>query len=545
MNCIAKILMGVIAERLNNWVCQNNILTEYQAGFRKKYSTMDNLYNLTAIIQLKFSEKKKVYAFFVDFKAAFDKVVRKSLMFKLSSIAVSTKMVQFIRKVYQSTTCTIWNGEELSDKFETYSGVKQGCLLSPLLFSIYLNDLHDHLEGGLNIDGMNIRVLLYADDIVLIAEDVKVLQLMINNLESYCDYWDLEVNRAKSKIMVFRNGGRIAQNEKWSYKGSEIEIVPEYCYLGTILTPKCVFKKHVEARNISAKNCINATWNSLLVKNDISINTKIQLFNAVCRSVQSYGCQIWGHSYFEEVDKFQRFFLKRILNLPTFTPTYALMLEAGIEDGHIYTLLMHMRYIRKTIYEYTDRRLPHTLTAMVLQKNISWANRLNNLGREFGIQWVFNMTEAQWDQNQMLLVEGLRMKTEQTRLDRWIQTESFYKNLDPASAFHYFDGGNTCRNIMWMFKTRCDLLKLNGSRFSQRNSKLCTLCNRKEFENLLHFMGKCPVLNGFRHKFFGKIAISQEELVRILNGEVTCQNVVNYVIDALAYRKILITEFNG
>lgn len=90
MNCIAKIIMGVINKRLSVWAEKHQVLTEYQAGFRKQYSTIDNIYNLSAIVHLKFHQKKKVYAFFVDFKAAFDKVSRSLLFYKLHEMGIST-----------------------------------------------------------------------------------------------------------------------------------------------------------------------------------------------------------------------------------------------------------------------------------------------------------------------------------------------------------------------------------------------------------------------------------------------------------------------
>lgn len=77
-----------------------------------------------------------MYAFFVDFKAAFDRVPRKPLIYKLYATEMSTKVVNLIENIYKNTKSAVWTGDGLSEYFETYTGVKQGCLLSPLLFTI-------------------------------------------------------------------------------------------------------------------------------------------------------------------------------------------------------------------------------------------------------------------------------------------------------------------------------------------------------------------------------------------------------------------------
>lgn len=84
MNTAAKIFMGILNDRLVEWVEDRKIMEEFQAGFRKNYSTADNIYNLASIVSIKLEEKKKVYAFFVDFRAAFDKVSRNALMYRTS-----------------------------------------------------------------------------------------------------------------------------------------------------------------------------------------------------------------------------------------------------------------------------------------------------------------------------------------------------------------------------------------------------------------------------------------------------------------------------
>ena len=118
---------------------------------------------------------------------------------------------------------------------------------------------------------------------------------------------------------------------------------------------------------------------------NISLSAKWKLFLAVCRAIQTYGAQVWGFGIFEEVDKLQRYFIKRILKLPASTPNYALSFETGAEDGHFYTLDLHLRYVKKTLFDFNESRLPHRLSKILLQRNQFWVKELNEIGSEYGI----------------------------------------------------------------------------------------------------------------------------------------------------------------
>lgn len=548
MNCVSKLLIGILNNRVTLWTERYNILNEYQAGFRRRYSTMDNIYNLSSIVNLKFAENKKLYAFFIDFRAAFDKIPRKLLLYKLHAIGISTKMLNFIESMYANTQVAVWNGEELSDYFETRSGVKQGCLMSPLLFALYLNDLHDHLNGGIRINALNIKVLMYADDIVMISDEPRKLQSMINRLEEYCENWNMELNLNKSEIMIFRKGGRLARDEKWNYKGETVRIVSEYCYLGFILTPKLSFTKHVEQRNKSAKNSINAVWNSFLKNKNLSLNSKWKLFQAVSRSIQSYGAQVFGYSHFEEIDKLQRFFLKRIFNLPSFTPNYSIDLEFDLECGHIYALNLHLTYINKTLFIFNENRLPHKLSKIILQKNIFWAKKWNDLGNNHNIQWTTeNLNIDIWNANSKHLINQLKINSKAIAISNARSSLTrVYKDLDYNQGKQYVNFVNNPRNIMWIFKARSDLICLNSSRFANRSNTLCTLCNLREDETIFHFVATCPILREFRIFCFDKRVLTQNEFINILDGKSDSdwKNLIEYFNCALNYRKFLIDEFN-
>lgn len=548
MNSIGKIMIGIVNERIVDWSKRYRILNEYQAGFRRGYSTVDNIFCLTSIVNLKFAEKRKVYAFFVDFKAAFDRVPRRLLFYKLHQMGMSTKIVNFIEKIYQKTQSAVWSGTELSEYFETQTGVKQGCLLSPMLFALYLNDLHDHLGGGLYVNGVNIRVLMYADDIVMLAEDIESLQKMINNLEEYCQLWGMEVNLAKSEIMIFQKAGRNSLKEKWRFNGEDVKIVSEYRYLGILLTPAMTFSKHVADKTSAAKSSLNSTWKNFIGRREVSLKAKWKMFLAVCRAIQSYGSQVWGNSHFEEIDKFQRFFTKRILKLPDNTPNYVIALETGQEEGHFYTYSLHLKYTSKTLFDYEEERLPQILAKQVIAKNIYWYKEFKNKLLQHNISSDgIVQNKAKWNEACLTLLEKMKFRIYEEHLtNAHMSRQRVYKSLDHSRGITYCNQSYNQEQITYIMKARGDLLWLNGNQFRVGNAILCSLCNLREPETTIHFLGICPVLNAIRVKYFQRPTLTENEVLHVLDGgeDAYWLNLYNFVKEALKYRNMLIAEFN-
>lgn len=149
--------------------------------------------------------------------------------------------------MYNHTKSRVKTAEGASAFFPSIIGVRQGENLSPLLFSVYLNDLHHYLS----VNGVpcvecttypddsimlyiKILILLFKDDTLLFGSSKEDLQLAIDKFEIYCDKWRLTVNTSKTKIMIFSKG-RPPKNVEFYFKNEEIEIVNEYKYLGIFL----------------------------------------------------------------------------------------------------------------------------------------------------------------------------------------------------------------------------------------------------------------------------------------------------------------------
>ena len=141
LSCFGKLFTSVLHNRLYRFLENNNLLTEIQAGFRKGYSAVEEVFNLKCLIDLTLTSKKKLYCGFVDFKIASDTVWRAGLWAKVLNSNISEKCFSVIYNLYQKIKSCISLNNEKSEFFNCEIGVRQGENLSPLLFAIFLNDL--------------------------------------------------------------------------------------------------------------------------------------------------------------------------------------------------------------------------------------------------------------------------------------------------------------------------------------------------------------------------------------------------------------------
>ena len=540
INASCKIFNLVLLNRINEWLDNHKILNEYQAGFRKDYSTVDNIFNLVNLVKLNSLKSKYTYAFFVDFSCAFDTVPRNSLFYKLSCIGLSSKIIRVIQAMYEKSYSKVWDGNMFSDQFNVDCGVKQGCILSPVLFSLYINDLPEALPNGLNVAGLNIKVLLYADDIVLLAECPSDLQCMIDALYTYCSTWNLTVNLSKSKIMIFRKSPRAPRTLEWKFGNEAIEIVNKYTYLGVELTFNLSFKTHLENKLSAAKMAISSTWSSYISNTKISFQNKMKIFEAASQSIMFYAAQVWGFERHESVEKLFRFFIKKMIYLPSNTPNYVLYLETMHNSLFVSTLNLHFTYINRVL-ALDSYRLPRILAAKILESNIFWAQEWVSLCTRYN--FTSPNSSLPLCHFQSNIIDVIKTNDQQ----RWVSdaANSQFHDLYPKlnHSFSIYTYNLSPRATSLIIKARCGMLDLNAKSFKANTYGYCTICNLDVAENTYHFVGICPVFKHYRKSFFGKEILSLEDVLLILNGS-CINNLYWYLENSIKYRKLLINEFN-
>lgn len=159
------------------WLDENEKIVDEQNGFRKKRSTVDHISSLFSIIESRIKKKQSTFAAFIDFRKAYDCVNRTISFEKLNNIGVKGKM--YIQPIYSNVSCCVKVNENFSDWFNVNLGLRQGCILSPILFNCFINDLAIKIKAlgmGIDIeDGEKLSILLFADDIVLLASNERDL----------------------------------------------------------------------------------------------------------------------------------------------------------------------------------------------------------------------------------------------------------------------------------------------------------------------------------------------------------------------------------
>ena len=234
-----KLFCGLINNRLTKWVEENNILADEQNGFRADRSTIDHVSTLTNIIETRKLKRKQTFTAFIDFKKAYDSINRPLLWSKLQEAGMSGKILNPIKAIYNNVQYCIRLNGLYTNWFKVNHGLKQGCLLSPLLFNIYINSLAEtikHLGLGVDVDGEKIGIFLYADDLVLISENEADLQAMLDILNNWCKNNKINLNAEKSKVVHFRNPSVQRSSFNFSCGDHMLEITTQYNYLGLTMT---------------------------------------------------------------------------------------------------------------------------------------------------------------------------------------------------------------------------------------------------------------------------------------------------------------------
>ena len=356
----SKVMLRVLLNRLKGKA--EEILAEEQAGFRPKRSTMEQVFNLRLLVEKHLQHQRDLYHNFIDFKKAFDRVWHEGLWQIMTNFNFDTNLIEVIKALYKDSSSAVLQNNTRGDFFHTSVGVRQGCLLSPVLFNIYLENimretLHDFFTS-ISIGGRPLCNLRFADDIDLLGGSETELQDLTTRLERAAGAHGMEISSEKSKVMVNSHNQQAATSIKLN--GQELEEVDNFKYLGSTLTKDGSSTKEVKTRLSlagSAMTRLNTIWKS----KSISFPVKLKLYKSLVVAILLYGCESWTLTADLEkrIQAFEHKCFRKLLRIS-------------------YTEHKTNEFVRQEVIKYAGRHEP--LLATVRQRKLAWYGHVSRHG---------------------------------------------------------------------------------------------------------------------------------------------------------------------
>ena len=285
-----------------------------------------------------YCHKNKNYLFgcFIDFSKAFDTIPRKNLFQKLLNYNINGKFYDCLTTLYSEDQACVKIGNQITNKFQVNRGVKQGCILSPLLFNIYLSDLQsqikkpEHTSAFLS-DKNEIGCLIWADDLLLLSETEVGLNNMLKTLNHYTTLNGLKINIDKIKNMVFNRTGRQIR-KKFNLGETVLETTREYKYLGFKVTPHGGIGNGLCDLKDRALKALYKMKHQMATSFRRHPDITIKLFKTLIQPILLYASDFWGILKLPKKKPIETLFMrfcKELLGVQRQTTNIGVLLELG------------------------------------------------------------------------------------------------------------------------------------------------------------------------------------------------------------------------
>jgi hypothetical protein len=563
VNTSLKLITMLMANRLSDWCETNNKISNYQAAYRKGFGCETHVFTLNAILQSKVNTKNgRAFALFIDLSKAFDSVVHSRLWERLHNVGISSKFISFVKAMYANVKAKTRTSYGESEYFPLQKGVLQGESLSPKLFTIFMDEIVEILYKTdiptLKTASEDIHLLLYADDIVLLASNALDMQRKIDVLVDFFNRNNLSVNLAKTKCVVFRRKKSKRSSIPVLMWGNEvIEVVDKYTYLGVTFHWNLNFSNTVDGFLCKARVAEKHLFDIFRRSKMKTFDSRIKLFDSLVRSVLLYCSPIWGLNHIESLVVFQNKFLRRLFNLPNKTPAWFLRLELNVKSLEIYVIKSALQFWKRIV---SSNNVLLINSYKVLIENAcktytknNWYKSLRNVLKKWGWESLLEQVPEEGD-----LAELTMLTIEINKCIRDITNQSVSNDIvrmkNSTSMCHYQKIKTHCfrenylnfncnfgmvKNIIQL---RANLAQISGPNkvvrlgflnwfYDGSKDPLCKCCNLKKVENMFHVMFECPRYSLFRNKYLeGLLLPTSEE-----NYAVFFQNITLCLAKSLSY----------
>jgi len=451
---------------------------------------------------------------YIDFSKAFDMVNRNILFYKIIKQGFCGRLTDVIRDMYTKTKCKVKTQEGLSPYIQDIVGVNQGGVISPLLFRKYLSDIDSYLKKqcGIVINDEDTLVhLLWADDLVLMSNTPRGMNILLGSIEKFCADNLMIVNEAKTKIMTF---GKPKHNV-YHLNGKEIGVVDKYKYLGNVISSTKtstgdIFRDNSTYLEAQAVKAMYAMLKKTSPFGRLSPKISLHLFDSLVQPILLYGSDVWGvrEKCYGFIEKVHLQFLRMMLGVKMGTCKTMLYGDCGRMPVSKYATVNALKYWKRLCSLSDDLIVKQVYNSLLNLHNIgfhTWVTDINRLLNEYTLSHL-------WQEE--IVNVNIKQHILQSYKDEWKDTMSSdtlypimrtYRmiktvfGLEPYLQLREYN----IRKALSKLRMSSHPLAIERGRYTRPKTpieeRLCVLCVKGAIENEEHFISVCSFYNNERN----------------------------------------------
>ena len=348
-SCICETMERMVNDRLVWFLEKSKLIVTVQSGFRKQRGTLDHLVRFETFIREAFIKKEHVVSVFFDFESAYDTTWKYGIMNDLHDFGMRGRLAYFISAFFNERQFRVRVGDTFSNPHKQEMGVPQGSILSVTLFSVKINNIVKSVCPG-------VECFLYVDDFCICYRSKHMhtierqLQQVLNNLSKWSSENGFKFFKTKTKCMHFCQSRKLHLDPELTLDGIQIEVVPEFKFLGLLFDSKLSFIPHINYLSNKCHKALNLL--RVVSSMDWGADRKVllRLYRTLVRSKLDYGCIVYGSArqlYLRKLDSIYNQGLQLALGALRTSPVNSLYAEANEPSLNLRRKKLSLQYYLK------------------------------------------------------------------------------------------------------------------------------------------------------------------------------------------------------
>ena len=286
----------VYARIVDNRVKQKTegMILEVQGGFRKGRSCIDQIFTVSQLGEKVLEKGKQMAVACVDLEKAYDTVRRDKLWQVLEEYGIHGRLLGAVREFYKKSEACVKIGEKMSRWFQITRGVRQGCVMSPWLFNVFMDKIvreaQERFTEEVQLETTIVKLVLFTDDVMMLAEKSEDMERNLTEMKKAMDNWGMKIHWGKTNVMMV---SRTGDDCKVNVDGQDIAQVEKMKYLGVMLSASGRCDDEIEQRIGAAANVVGAMRKQVLDRRELKKSTKLRVYNAMVLPTLLYGYETW------------------------------------------------------------------------------------------------------------------------------------------------------------------------------------------------------------------------------------------------------------